>query len=1533
MPTDIDSLQIKIESDSTSAVKGVDALANSLSKLKNAVQGGSGLSTTAKNIEKINNAVKGLDSGASAKISSLATGLTNLGNLGNIKISSSIGNQIQRIAQAVRNITQADINRLNQLATAVNNIGNAKIGNVAGSINSISRAARNSNTTTTNTATTTKIIGNNNKVIQSFSNLKNSAINTYAKIKLAYASLSRIADMIGGFINKSTEYIEDLNLFNASMGKYASEAQAYAEKVGEIMGIDPGQWMRNQGIFNIILTGFGVVEDRAYTMSQQLTQLGYDISSFFNLSYEESMAKLESGIAGELEPLRRIGYDLSVARLQQEAYALGINKSVSAMNQAEKAELRYHAIMTQVLDSHGDMARTLEAPANQLRIFRAQLDMTAREIGNIFIPVLNMILPYAIAAIKGIRGLAQELANFFGFELPEVDYSSLEAIKSAAAEVNDNLVDTSDLGGDIADTAADIADSAGDLGDGLGDAAKQAKKLKSYMLGIDELNVIQEPEDAISSIASAVSGKTGKTGSGSSGGVGGLNDGSVGGWGLGIDLPTYDFLGDAIAQRIEDTGAEIKQKIQDMLDSFGSIITAVGLASIGAGLLFILVGQPLLGIGMVLAGAALLAAQTVNWTDGSSTKDQIMRYLGSFAVFAGLAAVGMGLLFLITGNVPLGMGMVIGGIAALAIGSAVLKTKDDSTYNKMKTLLGTFANYAGLAAVGLGMLLMVVGKPLIGLALILGGAALLASNAVLNSSDSGLKDNIFNFLASFANLAGLALFGAGLLMLLLPGQRLIGLGLMVAGAGAIAVSMVDLGDGGDIKDKLTQIFSKMLLLTGATALAVGAVLCLIGDIPHGLGLMLLGGAALTASGVLDPQGFASTINKALTKTGSLLKGLDVKLSISSALGILPSELDTELRKLEKSEDPKVRLGAGLIEGTDAAVKGDLVGMIKSLPAIFANVGAKADEKQGTKDVKENLKNIINNLGVTSAVLGVTMDTVTAKASISEATWTVKKYAEQKAKIEYAAIMEANAGDNLTKEVLLTLKDLPSTDITFQYKAALVGGEANLRALIAQAQAEVDKTPLQIGTELQESALREMEKKLGSNVATIAKNNPLKLFSEMVYQYNNTFYHGDKQFVDSVLGNLQKFYDNDELLAKLGIDKDKLQYDAETQYNFLSKLFQQTGSNGLNAKIGADVTEADRKATGFLNTLIKEYGSNRIYAILDSNTLNAEEKAKQLTQLLQKATGGKYTYSLTADGSKAISTNTTTFNTMSEFIRKHPGTFSLNADGKTANDKATETSKQVTNIASNTKANIGLTSGWVSGQTPGSKITAVKKEVADSKWWVPTYQTANWVKGQTPGNVVDTAKTNAAKNNWWIKTYQNANWVQNGTPGNLVDIMKANLSKSNWWMNSYMKSMFANGWDPLTQYNNAINKIPTREVQMKISTTAINNATQTAMGMMGIYVPLAYASGGFPEEGQLFIAREAGAELVGSVGGRTAVANNDQIVEAVSVGVYNAVMSAMSQQNDKGSQDITISLDGEVIYKNQQKIARNKGYQLRQGAFA
>ena len=384
-----------------------------------------------------------------------------------------------------------------------------------------------------------KEMGKMNNVNIKFSSSTASSAKSFttlaAKATAAVYSLKKVTDVISSWVTESNNYVENLNLFTVSMGEYASSAQAYAESVGDVLGIDPSTWMRNQGVFMTLGKGFGVASDRAAVMSQQLTQLGYDMSSFFNISVEDAMQKLQSGISGELEPLRRLGYDLSQAKLEATALSLGIDKAVSSMTQAEKAELRYYAIMNQVTDSHGDMARTLEAPANQMRILKAQVEQAARALGNIFIPALNAVLPYAIAAVKVIRLLANAIANLVGFTLPEVDYSNL-------------------------------TDGASDTSSSLEEATENAKKFKKTLLGIDELNVLSDNSSD--------------------------SDEDLTGGGFSFELPTYDFIGEATNSKINELVEKMKEWLgitgeikswSDLFDTrLGTILTNVGL--IGAGI-------------------------------------------------------------------------------------------------------------------------------------------------------------------------------------------------------------------------------------------------------------------------------------------------------------------------------------------------------------------------------------------------------------------------------------------------------------------------------------------------------------------------------------------------------------------------------------------------------------------------------------------------------------------------------------------------------------------------------------------------------------------------------------------------------------------------------------------------------------------------------------------------------------------------------------------------------------------------------------
>lgn len=421
--------------------------------------------------------------------------------------STKAANGITALADSLRTLKKA----------TQGGLGLGSIANDMGSLNSATKNLKN----------------NLNKLADIKNKVAKSSIHLGIKLASTYIAVKKLGSAIGSVINESTEYIENVNLFTVSMGQYAGEMTRYAETVSDVMGIDTSDWMRAQGVFMTISTGFGIASDRAATMSKNLTQLGYDISSFYNISVDNAMDKLKSGLAGELEPLRAIGYDLSQAKLEATALALGIDKSVSSMTQAEKAQLRYYAIMTQVTQVHGDMARTLDDPANQLRVLKAQLNMAAREIGNIFIPALNAILPVAIAVTKVIRSLANIIASLFGYEAPEIDDSTSKVVENTDA-----------------------------MTENLQEGQEAAKKLKSYMLGFDELNIITPNTD----VAEDTSGE------------------------FDFELPEYDFMAGLVESKVNIIVEEMKEwlGITDDIDTWaelldtrlGNILETVGLIGI-----------------------------------------------------------------------------------------------------------------------------------------------------------------------------------------------------------------------------------------------------------------------------------------------------------------------------------------------------------------------------------------------------------------------------------------------------------------------------------------------------------------------------------------------------------------------------------------------------------------------------------------------------------------------------------------------------------------------------------------------------------------------------------------------------------------------------------------------------------------------------------------------------------------------------------------------------------------------------------------
>ena len=903
MPTTIEQLELEVQSSSTSAVAGIDALSASLSKLKNAVRGGVGLTSVANQVRNLDTALKSMDSSGADKIDKLASSLEKLKGLGSLKISSSIGNQLQNIGSAAASLTGVDFSAMEKLGTALQPLNNLNASGLKSTINALNKLPKLADTLDnmdmtkftsqiqqlstalaplTNQLNAVTVAFNRlptniqraitvtNRISQENNKAANSYMNLYAKIKMAMGVVRTGARVIASWITQSNQYIEDLNLFTASMGKYAEEAQNYAEAVSEALGIDPGEFMRNQGVFNTIISGFGVASDKAYLMSKNLTQLGYDISSFFNISFEDAMQKLQSGISGELEPLRRLGYDLSVARLQEEALALGIEKKVSAMTQAEKSQLRYYAIMTQVTTAQGDMARTLNAPANQLRVLQAQVTQCARALGNIFIPALNAVLPYAIALAKIVRMLANSIASLFGFKLPEVDYSGISAGASAVG---------------------DLADNAGDASDGLGKAGKAAKKLKNALLGIDELNVLSKDDSS--------------SGSGSGSGAG------IGGGDLGIDLPTYDFLGgaitskvDEIVQMIKDAMWEITAVISGFLLAIGTILVvtganiplglglmavgAVGLAAsvmanwngmserlakvltlvtgvlggfllaIGAFLVFSGVNVPL-GAGLMVAGAAALGtAAVINWKFLNGDLSNALSILT--AIVSG-ALLAMGALFAFTGvDVPLGIALMAAGAVGMV---TAIGLNWDSMSDPLRRTIGMLETIVGGALLTFGAILALTGVNVpLGVAMIAAGAVSVASAVALNwnSLTGDVQESVLSIVAIVSG----ALIGVGAILALTGVAT--GLGIAMIAAGAVGLAATVGLNWNSMPDNIRKVTTKILLIAGAASIAIGMILAFTGvATPLGVGLILAGAAALGTAVALNWDTLTNKLKGVTTK--------------------------------------------------------------------------------------------------------------------------------------------------------------------------------------------------------------------------------------------------------------------------------------------------------------------------------------------------------------------------------------------------------------------------------------------------------------------------------------------------------------------------------------------------------------------------------------------------------------------------------------------------------------------------------------------
>lgn len=315
----------------------------------------------------------------------------------------------------------------------------------------------------------------------SSSGIKNASFNlgNLLKTAIGFKAIRGLANLGKSAIGFGSAITEIENVVDVSFGSMADEAYKFASTAKEQFGLSELAAKQYSGTMMAMMKSSGVAQDAASKMSISLAGLAGDIASFYNIDTDAAFQKIRSGISGEIEPLRQLGINLSVANMEAYALSRGITTSYNAMSQAEKVALRYNYLMSVTGDVQGDFARTSGTWANQVRLLTLNFQSLSAVIGQ---GLIAGILP-AIQALNALMSKLMQAANAFRNFMYVLMGKKLKGSQSGVSDI------VSNLGG--IETAGDDASS------GLDDATSSAKKLKKALsvLPFDQLNQLADNSD------------------------------------------------------------------------------------------------------------------------------------------------------------------------------------------------------------------------------------------------------------------------------------------------------------------------------------------------------------------------------------------------------------------------------------------------------------------------------------------------------------------------------------------------------------------------------------------------------------------------------------------------------------------------------------------------------------------------------------------------------------------------------------------------------------------------------------------------------------------------------------------------------------------------------------------------------------------------------------------------------------------------------------------------------------------------------
>ena len=543
----------------TGLSKGIDSLSNSMQGMKNV--GTADFTRLAKNISQIGrvdtsginktaNAINRISSSlgqpesvinGAAAIGELAKGISKLGNK---SVITAIDN-MPKLATALNSM----MNTLSKAPTVSSNLINMTTA-LAGLANQGSKVG-------STTRSMTSSLNGYSASAQRASKSSKGLASVFGSLYANFFWVKRGADKLWSSIETSMDYVETLNYFDAAFGQVAESAVSQWEDAGAesaeayyksfsdrakqltskmtgfsvkddgtlqatgqpSLGIDPEKLMNYQATFGQMASSMGVTAETSLKLSQALTEIGGDLASVKNLDFDKVWNDMASGLAGMSRTLDKYGVNIRNVNLQQKLNELGIQANITALNQNDKALLRAIILLDSTKYAWGDLATTINQPANQLRLIESNFQNLSRTIGNLFLPMVSKVLPYVNAMVIALQRLATWLGNLLGIDLSKVTSS-------------------------VADSSFDF----GSIADEAEAATEAVNKLQKGIRKFDELDVIT-------------------TSSGSSSGSGGLDSGLL------DDAFNKSF--EEYQKAWDEAFANMENKAQDLADKIEKFFTPV----------------------------------------------------------------------------------------------------------------------------------------------------------------------------------------------------------------------------------------------------------------------------------------------------------------------------------------------------------------------------------------------------------------------------------------------------------------------------------------------------------------------------------------------------------------------------------------------------------------------------------------------------------------------------------------------------------------------------------------------------------------------------------------------------------------------------------------------------------------------------------------------------------------------------------------------------------------------------------------------